>query len=47
LARDCHLTGFPDFEQFYIGGFPHEHSSCLVRVHCVCHSATLALLVRL
>jgi hypothetical protein len=30
LARDCHLTGFPDFEQFYIGGFPREHSSCLV-----------------
>ena len=27
LARDCHLTGFPDFEQFYIGGFPHKHSS--------------------
>ena len=24
---DCHLTGFPDFEQFYIGGFPHKHSS--------------------
>jgi hypothetical protein len=30
LARDCHAKGFPDFEQFYIGGFPHEHSSCLV-----------------
>jgi hypothetical protein len=22
LARDCHLTGFPDFEQFCISGFP-------------------------
>ena len=27
LARDCHLTGFPEFEQFYIAGFPCEHSS--------------------
>jgi hypothetical protein len=22
LARDCHLKGFPEFEQFYIFGFP-------------------------
>src|SRR5712692_9964715 len=22
LARDCHLTGFPDFEQFCVPGFP-------------------------
>ena len=22
LARDCHLTGFPEFEQFYCAGFP-------------------------
>ena len=22
LARDCHLKGSPDFEQFYISGFP-------------------------
>ena len=22
LARDCHLTGFPEFEQFYVAGFP-------------------------
>jgi hypothetical protein len=22
LARDRHLTGFPDFEQFYVPGFP-------------------------
>jgi hypothetical protein len=22
LARDCHLTGFPEFEQFCIAGFP-------------------------
>lgn len=22
LARDCHFKGFPDFEQFYIAGFP-------------------------
>jgi hypothetical protein len=27
LARDCHLTGSPEFEQFYIAGFPIEHSS--------------------
>jgi len=27
LARDCHFRGFPDFEQFYIQGFPQEHSS--------------------
>ncbi len=27
LARDRHLKGFPDFEQFYIGRFPREHSS--------------------
>ena len=22
LARDCHLTGFPEFGQFYVPGFP-------------------------
>src|SRR5208337_1950113 len=22
LARDCHLTGFPEFEQFCIASFP-------------------------
>ena len=22
LARDCHFTGFPEFEQFCIAGFP-------------------------
>ena len=22
LARGCHFTGFPEFEQFYIAGFP-------------------------
>ena len=22
LARDCHVTGFPEFEQFYVAGFP-------------------------
>jgi hypothetical protein len=22
LARDCHVKGSPDFEQFYISGFP-------------------------
>ena len=26
LARDCHVTGFPEFEQFCILGFPQEHS---------------------
>jgi hypothetical protein len=27
LARDRHLKGFPEFEQFCISGFPREHSS--------------------
>ena len=27
LARDRHFTGFPEFEQFCIAGFPGEHSS--------------------
>lgn len=22
MARDYHFTGFPDFEQFYVPGFP-------------------------
>lgn len=26
LARDCHVKGFPEFEQFCILGFPQEHS---------------------
>ena len=26
LARDCHLTGFPEFEQFCVSGFPRAHS---------------------
>ena len=34
LARDCHLTGFPEFEQFYIASFPAEHSR-LAQVRCV------------
>ena len=29
LARDCHVTGSPEFEQFCIPGFPREHSSFL------------------
>jgi hypothetical protein len=27
LARDCHFTGFPESGQFYILGFPREHSN--------------------
>lgn len=27
LARDCHVRGFPEFEQFYISSFPEMHSS--------------------
>jgi hypothetical protein len=34
LARDCHVKGFPEFEQFCIPGFPQEHSS-FVQVPCV------------
>jgi hypothetical protein len=41
LARDCHLTGFPDFEQFCVPGFPRAHSNDL-QVRCVYHSATPA-----
>src|SRR5271169_2667750 len=41
LARGCHLTGFPDFEQFCVPGFPRAHSNDL-QVRCVYHSATPA-----
>ena len=27
LARDRHLTGFPDFERFYVRGFPQRTQS--------------------
>jgi hypothetical protein len=40
LARDCHVTGFPEFEQFCIPGFPRAHS--IFQVRCVYHSATPA-----
>ena len=40
LARDCHVTGFPEFGQFYFLGFPEEHSNLQVR--CVYRSATPA-----
>jgi len=40
LARDCHVTGFPEFGQFYFLGFPEEHSNSQVR--CVYRSATPA-----
>ena len=33
LARDRHLTGFPEFEQFYFRGFP--WSTQAVQVRCV------------
>lgn len=33
LARDRHFfRGFPDFERFYSGGFPLEHSNCFKSV---------------
>jgi hypothetical protein len=42
LARDCHLTGFPDFEQFCIAGFPassfptsRPHTIAAARIHCL------------
>ena len=31
LARDRHLTGFPEFEQFCIPGFPGAHSSHVLK----------------
>ena len=40
LARDCHVTGFPEFGQFYFLGFPEEHS--IFQVRCVYRSATSA-----
>ena len=41
LARGCHLTGFPEFEQFCVPGFPRAHSNDL-QVRCDYHSATPA-----
>jgi len=41
LARDRHLTGFPEFEQFYSAGFP-AGTQELPQVRCVYHSATPA-----
>jgi len=41
LARDCHLTGFPEFEQFCVPGFPQAHPNDL-QVRCVYRSATPA-----
>src|SRR5439155_3665167 len=41
LARDRHMTGFPEFGQFCSRRFPGEHSS-FPQVRCVCHSATPA-----
>jgi hypothetical protein len=32
LARDCHVTGFPEFEQFCIAGFPASTQSGLKSV---------------
>ena len=29
LARDCHFTGFPEFEQFCIAGFPVSTQVCV------------------
>jgi hypothetical protein len=40
LARDRHLTGFPDFEQFCVPGFPGRTQ--VVQVRCVYRSATPA-----
>jgi hypothetical protein len=41
LARDCHFTGFPEFGQFCIAGFP-ASTQVWTQVRCVCHSATPA-----
>jgi len=41
LARDCHVTGFPEFGQFCIAGFP-ASTQVFPQVRCVCHSATPA-----
>jgi len=41
LARDCHFTGFPEFGQFCIAGFP-ASTQGVTQVRCVCHSATPA-----
>jgi hypothetical protein len=38
------ISGFPEFGQFCIAGFPGEHSS-FPQVRCVCHSATPAWLM--
>jgi len=35
LARDCHVTGFPGFEQFCIAGFP-ASTQVYAQVRCVC-----------
>ena len=32
LARDCHLRGFPDFEQFCFSGFPESTQIALKSV---------------
>jgi hypothetical protein len=41
LARDRHLTGFPDFEQFCVPGFPARTQ--VLQVRCVYRSATPAI----
>ena len=35
LARDCHFTGSPEFEQFCIAGFP-ASTQVYGQVRCVC-----------
>jgi len=46
LARDCHLTGSPDFEQFYVSGFPRAHSICLSPLRLPFRHARIALFTR-
>ena len=45
LARDCHVTGFPEFEQFYCLRFPQEHSNSFKSLAST-SSATSALVSR-
>ena len=42
LVRDCHVKGFPEFEQFCILGFPQEHSRIWPKSVASTNSATPA-----
>jgi hypothetical protein len=42
LARDRHFTGFPEFEQFYVAGFPRAHSGSISKSAASTNFATTA-----